>query len=208
MLLARRVRAGDRDACAQLVRAHHAAVYRFLLHLSRDAHAAEDLTQETFAAAWQKIGGFRGLASLSTWLHRIAYTKFVDWDRRSRRARSSGPEVAEDVGDPGPGPLDHALAEDWARRLEQALARLDSPAREVVVLHYFQGKSYRELAHVLGQPAGTVKWRLSIALEQLRSLIHEHPQGDRPRRPPADTTGRDARGAAPSAAPAAGAGNA
>src|SRR3954466_501902 len=108
MLLARRVRGGDRAACNELVHAHHAALYRFLLHLARDAHAAEDLTQETFAAAWRNIGGFRGRASLSTWLHRIAYTKFVDWNRRSRRVRPHGPDAAQELSNPGPGPLDNA----------------------------------------------------------------------------------------------------
>jgi DNA-directed RNA polymerase specialized sigma24 family protein len=65
---------GRREACAGLVRVHYQAVYRLLVHLTRDAHQAEDLTQETFAAAWEKIGRFQGNASLATWLHRIAYS--------------------------------------------------------------------------------------------------------------------------------------
>jgi len=206
MLLARRVRGGDRAACNELIHAHHAALYRFLLHLARDAHAAEDLTQETFAAAWRNIGGFRGRASLSTWLHRIAYTKFVDWNRRSRRVRPHGPDAADELSNPGPGPLDKASDGEWAGRLARAVERLDEPAREVVVLHYFQGLSYRQMSHVLGQPSGTVKWRLSAALERLRSLIHEHAHNPRARQARAGTPG--AGGAAPAAAPAAGAGDA
>ena len=54
------------------------SVYRFLVHLTRDEPRAEDLTQETFAAAWRGIGSFAGRSGLGTWLHRIAYGKFID----------------------------------------------------------------------------------------------------------------------------------
>lgn len=176
MLLARRVRAGDRDACAAFVRAHHADVYRLLARLCRDAYAAEDLTQETFAAAWQGIGSFGGLASLKTWLHRIAYRKFVDWDRRPRLVQQqqgrSHTEAEFRAG--APGPPEAAEAQEWSRRLSAAVDRLEPAEREVIVLHYFQGLSFREIAQVLGQPAGTVKWRVSAALGRLRTMTHEH----------------------------------
>src|SRR5687768_208675 len=166
MLLARRVRAGDRDACAAFVRAHHADVYRFLARICRDRHAAEDLTQETFAAAWQGIGSFGGLASLKTWLHRIAYRKFVVRDRRPRFAQQQ--ELRAHVEAAGPaaalGPAEAAEAQEWSRRLSAAVGRLEPAEREVIALHYFQGLSFREIGHVLGQPAGTVKWRVSGGL--------------------------------------------
>lgn len=82
------MRAGNREACARLVREHHAPVYRLLYHLTQDVHLAEDLTQETFATAWQRIDQFEGRASPGTWLHRIAYNKFVD---ACRGAERSGP---------------------------------------------------------------------------------------------------------------------
>ncbi len=75
---------GERDACARLVRENYEGVYRFLAHLSGERTAAEDLTQETFAAAWKGLKGFRGEASFVTWLHRIAYTKYVTRARRNR----------------------------------------------------------------------------------------------------------------------------
>lgn len=211
MLLARRVRAGDRDACAALVRAHHADVYRFLSRLCRDAHAAEDLTQETFAAAWQGIGSFGGLASLKTWLHRIAYRKFVDWDRRPRLAQQH--QVRENFGaacpSGAPGPSEAAEAQEWSRRLAAAVDRLEPAEREVIVLHYFQGLSFREIAHVLGQPAGTVKWRVSEALGRLRTMTHDPSSTEpiaprRPRRAPGLATGATA----PAAAATGGAGGA
>ena len=72
------IRAGRRDDCAGLIHDHYQAIYRFLLHLTRGAAEAEDLTQETFATVWEKIGSFAGRSTLRTWLHRIAYGKFVD----------------------------------------------------------------------------------------------------------------------------------
>jgi RNA polymerase sigma-70 factor (ECF subfamily) len=155
-----------------LVRAHYQAVYRFLVHLARDVHAAEDLTQETFATAWRKIDTFQGRAGLATWLHRIAYTKFIDAQRSRRRAealleRLKGQYAAS------ADPLERVMAYDEARNLYRALDGLDGSGRAVLVLHYLQGLSYREMAAVLDEPAGTVKWRTSEALERLRALLSE-----------------------------------
>ena len=83
--LLKSLRAGRSEAFAELVRGHYQAVYRFLVHMVRDVHRAEDLTQETFATAWERIATFQGRSTLATWLHRIAYTKFVDGQRSDRR---------------------------------------------------------------------------------------------------------------------------
>ena len=66
-------------------------------------------------------------------------------------------------------PLDSAIANDEARHLYRALHGLDAPDRAVLVLHYLQGLSYREMAAVLDEPVGTVKWRTSEALNRLRA---------------------------------------
>jgi RNA polymerase sigma-70 factor (ECF subfamily) len=162
--------AGRPEACAELVRAHYQTVYRFLVHLARDIHQAEDLTQETFAAAWARIATFQGRATLATWLHRIAYTKFIDAVRAERRAAGLCNRLASTkaaVCDP----QDTVMANDEARHLYRALYALDAPQRTVLVLHYLQGLSYREMAAVLDEPTGTVKWRTSEALHQLRALL-------------------------------------
>ena len=191
-LLVRRIRAGEREACAELVRSHHVAVYRLLLHLSRDAHAAEDLTQEAFATAWLNIGGFNGSASLATWLHRIAYCKFIDWRRRAEvrgrgaRGGSADGDAADAVRQlaaAAPGPLDELLAGESAQRLSRAVGALEECERQVIVLHYFQGLSFREAAVVLGRPAGTVKWQVSRALCRLRERLHEDAMEQRRQQP-------------------------
>src|SRR5262249_662599 len=145
------LRAGRPEACAELVRAHYETVYRFLVHLTRDVHQAEDLTQETFAAAWEETARFQGRATLSTWLNRIAYTKVIDAQRAERRAagmreRLMIPEVSPS------DPWDALMADDEAQCLYRALQGLGAPERTVLVLHYLQGLSYREVAAVLDEP--------------------------------------------------------
>jgi RNA polymerase sigma-70 factor (ECF subfamily) len=174
--LLRDLRAGRPEACAEFIRAHYQAVYRWLAHLTRDVHLAEDLTQETFAAAWEKIASFEGRSTLATWLHRIAYTKFIDARRAGRRAEGMleqrpSPEVAPS------DPLDSVMADDEAERLYRALDRLDTAERTLLVLHYLQGLSYREMAAVLDEPTGTLKWRTSGALNQLRALLSDEVPG-------------------------------
>ena len=161
------LRAGHSEAYAELVHGHYEIIYRFLFHLTRDVHWAEDLTQETFVAAWQRIATFEGRSTLATWLHRIAYTKFIDGQRTQRRDATLRERAAAAPVDP----LATAMAVDEVRSLYRALDELDAVDRTLIVLHYLQGMSYREMALVLDEPNGTVKWRTREALRDLRILL-------------------------------------
>ena len=143
-------------------------MYRFLVHLTGNVHEAEDLTQETFAVAWERFATFEGRANLGTWLHRIAYTKFIDSRRAAKRRgrwEKSRPNGAATE------PIDTVMADDETRRIHRALGELNPPERTLLVLHYLQGLSYREMASVLDEPTGTVKWRTTEALNQMRDLL-------------------------------------
>jgi RNA polymerase sigma-70 factor (ECF subfamily) len=179
--LLRLLRARDREGCAEFVRAHYQAVYRFLAHLTRDVHQAEDLTQETFAAALEKISGFEGRASLATWLHRIAYTRFIDAHRAELRSEKTFERVRSSMSS-AVDPLDTVSAGEEAQRLYRTLHALDTPERTVLVLHYLQGLSYREMSAVLEEPTGTLKWRTTAALDQLRNLLNHEAPGHATRR--------------------------
>ncbi len=169
-----RILAGQQEAVADLVDAHHAAIYRFLHRLCMDAHWAEDLAQETFAAAWNRLRSFNGDASLATWLHRIAYCKFIDaWRRQRRRAPLEGGAGIEAVTDPRSNPGEVAAADEESRRIHAALALLDRADREIIALHYFQGFTFREMARVLDIKVGLAKWRTNRALTRLRRLLGE-----------------------------------
>ena len=79
------------------------------------------------------------------------------------------------------GPLEAVAADDEARRLYRALGDLQGPERTLLVLHYLQGLSYREMAAVLDEPTGTVKWRTAEALNRLRALLGEEAVNHAPR---------------------------
>ncbi|HET6881797.1 MAG TPA: RNA polymerase sigma factor [Pirellulales bacterium] len=169
-LLAKRIVAGDRDACETFIRRHYAPIYRLLVRLCRDADLAEDLTQETFAAAWGNVATYAGASSLATWLHRIAYRKFLDW-RRARRSLAIADRDLDEVASSGAGPVEAAVLDEESCLLRRAIDRLPPAERDVLVLHYLQGLSYREMACVLDEPCGTVKWRTSLALNNLRDQL-------------------------------------
>lgn len=166
------VRAGCPQAFAELIHGHYEAVYRFLVHLTRDVHQAEDLTQETFAAAWRSLNTFQGRATLGTWLHRIAYTRFIDARRVERRAAEMRERIRNSQVSPA-DPFEALMADDEAQLLYRNLYKLDIPERTLLVLHYLQGLSYREMATVLDEPSGTVKWRISEALSRMRVLLSD-----------------------------------
>jgi RNA polymerase sigma-70 factor (ECF subfamily) len=144
-----------------------------MAYLTGDAGLAEDLTQETFISAWAGIGRFKGRASLGTWLHRIAYHKFVDSRRNLEHyaasmagLRKQRREVPETLN-----PLYQLMADEHSRLLYEAIHRLESSEYIVIVLHYIQGLSFREMAKVLDEPVGTVKWQTSRALKRLKAFL-------------------------------------
>jgi RNA polymerase sigma-70 factor (ECF subfamily) len=198
--LIQRAKAGDPAACAALVRAHYAAVYRLLVHLTRgDAHTAEDLCQETFAAAWAKLDSFGGASSLATWLHRIAYRRFLD-SRRSAPSRTA--QSRDELNDAANtrAPLADAIADEDAKELYAALDRLDDSDRQVLAMHYLSGLSYRQMAEITNEPSGTVKWRTSAALSRLRAILAETNDELDQRQTTSPAAGRPAPAAGPAGA--------
>jgi RNA polymerase sigma-70 factor, ECF subfamily len=178
------VRSGDAQAWARLVREHYARIYQLLAHLTPDRHAAEDLCQETFATAWAKIHTFAGGAAIGTWLHRIAYRKFLD-ARRASQARPAAKTTFEQLPPPRAeecDPLAGLLNSERSSAMHAALGQLEEAQRIVIVLHYLQGLSYREMSAITGEPIGTIKWRTSAAIERLDVLLTEETSGDEPKR--------------------------
>ena len=163
---------GEEDACVEVIRSHYEAIFRFLCYLCNEIHYAEDITQETFVAAWSKIENFNGSSSLATWLHAIAYRKFLDWKRKIRySAVSSENLLLSENHNYSQSPVDGLLKTEELQCLYQAIAKLDTYKRETIVMHYFQGLSYREMAQMLDTPTGTIKWRTSQALAKLKALM-------------------------------------
>lgn len=171
--LLKRIRRGDRDAREELVVGYYGRVYAMVAHLAGDVHLAEDLTQETFAAAWLGVDRFSGRSSLLTWLYRIAYHKFVDAKRRDllkaerteEFQRQYAARIQEDTT------LADLAAVDSRRQLYDAVAQMDEDDRLMITLHYFQDLSYRDIASILRRPVGTVKWQVNQALHRLKTRL-------------------------------------
>ena len=148
------------------------------------SHAdAADLTQEVFLQIADRIRGFRGDASLTSWVYRITVNLAIDYRRRRARRPARGLSADGGEGDvevterrPGtaPPPEDPAAAASRGeedRRVREALERLSPKLRAVVVLRYFENLSYEELAEVLGTSMGTVKSRLNRAHAALEGIL-------------------------------------
>ncbi len=169
------LRAHDPDACRRFVLDHRDRVYAFLAHLTSDRALAEELTLDVFAAAWCALPAFDGRASLATWLHRIAYTKFLDRRRADARRAARANTLAVRGVQPTPpsDPLDGFQLNEQTARLRTLLSQLSDEDRALVLLHYTQRMSYADIAIAVGEPEGTVKWRISKILKQLRERLME-----------------------------------
>jgi RNA polymerase sigma-70 factor (ECF subfamily) len=152
---------------ADLVRAlfveHRARVLAVCLHVCGRRAEAEDAVQETFLAAHRSIGGYRGDASPSTWLYRIAVRAALAV--RSRR-RPAAP-LDDDVPDAAPGPDRAAEGRIEAARLARAMDRVGAEHRTILSLFAVDGLRHAEIAEVLGVPEGTVWSRLHAARRAL-----------------------------------------
>lgn len=143
--------AGDLDAFTDLVRIHQEAVWRFLWQLTGDRTLAEDLAQETFLRAFDRLPSFRFEARFSTWLYRIARNTAIDAMRRRERRRALPSRLEGQDEEPGP---------ELRTEMMAALGSLSEELREALVLVEIGGLTCREAAETLGIPEGTVKSRL------------------------------------------------
>ena len=166
-LATRVVLSGDHQAFTLLVERHQGAVRNYMRRLLvNDDATADDLAQETFLTAFQKIGSWRGTAKLSTWLHRIAYRKFLDYQRKHRRQI-----VMADLPDAGQDNRQTIDAEIMAKHLMGLLKPKD---RAVLTLAYGVGMSHAEIANVVDQPLGSVKARIHRAKLKLYKWLQDN----------------------------------
>jgi RNA polymerase sigma-70 factor (ECF subfamily) len=157
--LLRAIDRGDQAALAELFRRHWPAIHRAAWLVTHDAQAAEDIAQEAFLAALQRLDSFDRQRPFRPWLHRIVVNRAVDFVR-ARRARR---EVAA-VGLPEPeARAPRGLDDDTVA----ALARLGPDQRAVVVLRHLLGYTPGQIAGMLDLPRGTVNSRLRRALDEL-----------------------------------------
>jgi RNA polymerase sigma-70 factor (ECF subfamily) len=167
--LLKRAKNADPNAASELLRLHYADVYSYLRRLCGSQPDAEDLTQQTFLKVWSSLDRFKGRCRFSTWLHRIAYNCYIDWQRRNAVSALNLPDQwwLQCIDD-NPGPFANLAERQLAQQLYKAVDRLDEDKKQTVHLHYYQGLSLRETAKVMGVATSTVKYRLREVIKTLR----------------------------------------
>jgi RNA polymerase sigma factor (sigma-70 family) len=171
--LVARLAAGEPTALRDVYDRYVGLVFGLACRVLGDDTMAEDVTQEVFVSLWQRPERYdptRG--SLRSWLGLLAHRRAVDRVRAEvRRARGetkldAEPTVIES------DQVDEELSRAWlAGRIQAALAQLPAEQREAVVLAYYGGRTYRQVAAELAIPEGTAKSRLRLALAKLDDLL-------------------------------------
>ena len=163
--------AGDPAAFERLYRIH---VPRILALARRMAGAAdaEELTQDVFVRAWQKLGSFRGESSLATWLHRMAVNVIIERFRTLATKRERFLPDGDDAISRMPAAASAARGWDVGLDLESAVDRLPPGARSVFVLHDVEGYKHEEIAEMLGVTSGATKAQLHRARLLLREALN------------------------------------
>lgn len=163
-----RAAAGDVTAFEGLYRENVRRVFALCLRMCGSRSLAEELTQEAFVRAWQKLPTFRHESAFSTWLHRLTVNVVLGHQRRTGRRRdreaSAGGEWYGDGIATAPSP---AVSVD----LDRAIASLPERARTVFVLHDVEGYKHSEIAEVAAMAIGTSKAQLSRARRLLRKAL-------------------------------------
>ena len=162
-VLISRAQNGDVDAFEQLIQAHQARVFRSIRAVTGNVEDAEDALQETLLQAYRSLPRFRGAASFSTWLHRIAINTTRNWVRSQTRASSEriGRRMAPVGAEPRRAIDEELLARERRAVLRRAILKLPEHYRDAILLRHYRELPYAEIAQVLGVPVGTVRSRIA-----------------------------------------------
>ena len=167
--LVERARAGDRAAAERLVRAHLGAAFAVALAVTGNAEDAEDVVQDAFVAALERLGDCRP-DGFSGWLLQIVRNRARN-HLRYRRVRAALPLDDAVAARSGDDPAKDAEREELRRRLLAALEHLSEVQRQVVLLHDLEGWKHREIAAALEMPEGTVRHHLFHARRAMRAQL-------------------------------------
>lgn len=168
-------RAGDQDAFAQLVQLHQRRVFNLVYRMLQNYEETNEVTQDTFLAAWQGLPTFRGDARFSTWVYRIAYNcclKQLELRKREKALQTAMQEeqilLQENSDTRVSSEIDAHESRDLVREF---LAQLPAKYRIVLVLRHLHDMTYEEMAEILTVPIGTIKTHLFRARNLLKERL-------------------------------------
>jgi RNA polymerase sigma-70 factor, ECF subfamily len=172
--LVARIRAGDRALFAQLYHRYYKRTFALAFGMTARREEADDVTQEIFMRAYERLDTYRGGSSFATWFYRLAVNHCLNYCRRQRKYRAALVNVDDAEGSPfiqtagaESYMADHLLQRQLQVQVQQALLSLKPEMRVLIVMKEMEGLSYEEIGERLGCSTGTVASRLSRA----RSLL-------------------------------------
>ena len=165
--LAREAGKGCREAFTKIYQSHCDAVYSLAFRLLNNASAAEDLSQEVFVKASLNLNAFRADSSLRHWLKRLTANAAIDLIRSNKNVVLTPLDSQEIATEDAPRTIDQIA-------LQEALSKLESPARSLLWLNYVEGWTHIELGQRFGQSESWSKSQISRALKKLRHELGEN----------------------------------
>lgn len=166
--LVQRLSCGDETALVAIMSRYGAAILAFAIRLVGDKYLAEEICQDTMLKVWQQASSFRMDGHLRAWLFRVARNSAIDYMRKKRPILE---ELATTLPANGERPESEAEKAWMAGQLGLALMELPVAYREVIDLRYFHQMGYHEISQILQIPVGTVKSRISYALNRLTKIL-------------------------------------
>jgi RNA polymerase sigma-70 factor (ECF subfamily) len=157
---------GDKRGLEMLYNRHSERTFKFLLRLTENRSAAEDLTHDVFLEVWKSAKRFEGRSSVATWILSIARHKALDSRRRQRTLTEHDlPGRAE------PSPEVTVMQASSSDYMRECLATLSQEHREIIDLVYYHEKSVKEVSEILDIPEATVKTRMFYARKKLKEML-------------------------------------
>jgi RNA polymerase sigma-70 factor (ECF subfamily) len=176
--LIRRMVDADETALGALYDQWSRSLYSLVLYLLKDPDEAEDVVEETFWQAWRKASSYEpSKGAVSTWLLTIGRRKALDRIRTRKRQREDavgGQRTFADLPSTDPDPSQQMEGSELREHVRAALRELPAEQREVLELGYFTGLSQTQIADATGQPLGTVKTRMRLAMQKLKEPLSMH----------------------------------
>lgn len=169
-ILVRKMQSGDEAAMDIFVRKYYRQILQYCTYHCPDREWAKDLTQETFERFFRNLAGYYHSGKALNLLYTIARNLCIDWGRKNREAPGGEGETIDMIM---ADRLDEGCVAEIDDKIimETAMKNLPDELREVVILHYFQGLSIRELARILQIGLPLAKYRIRKAKEMLRALL-------------------------------------
>lgn len=168
--LVEEVKAGSRRSFSELVKRHQKGLLRMSLRFVKDLDTAEDVVQESFIKAYEKLHSFEGRASFKSWLFQIAVNNARNRIRDSRKNMMDIENVQLAVGAEAESGMVHGAV---AGMLQEEVDKLPDRQRTALVLRVYEDLSFKEIAEIMGCPYDTAKANYRHALMKLREVFDE-----------------------------------